>query len=66
MTLPTVSRITRQQVVSIVKNAVIAGLAAFAVALQQSGDVSKPALIAGLTAAVTAIVKVVEKAFTEA
>lgn len=61
----TLSPITKEQVISIVKNSVIAGLAAFAVSLQQSGDVTKPALIAGLTAAVTAIVKTVEKAFSE-
>ena len=59
------SPITKVQVVSIVKNSVIAGLAAFAVALQQSGDVTKPALVAALTAAVTAVVKTVEKAFSE-
>jgi len=60
------SPITKTQVISIVKNSVIAGLAAFAVALQQSGDVTKPALVAALTAGLTAIVKTVEKAFTEA
>lgn len=59
------SPITKIQVVSIVKNSVIAGLAAFAVALQQSGDVTKPALVAALTAAVTVIVKTIEKSFTE-
>ena len=60
-----VSKITKEQVVSIVKNSVIAGVSAFAVSLQASGDVSKPALIAGLTAFVTACLKTVEKAFTE-
>lgn len=59
------SPITKSQVISIVKNAVIAGVSAFAVALQASGDVSKPALIAAATAFVTAVVKTVEKAFTQ-
>lgn len=61
-----ISTITKDQWVSIAKNSVIAGLAAFATSLQMSNDVSQPALVSAGVAGVTAIIKVIEKAFTEA
>mgnify|MGYP006935522770 CR=1 FL=1 len=64
MKLPTISPITKTQWISVAKNAVIAGVSAFAVSLQASGDVSKPVLISAAVAFVTAAVKTIEKAFT--
>jgi len=61
-----ISPISKQQWISIIKNSVIAGLAAFATSLQFSNDISKPAVITASVAALTAIAKTIEKAFTEA
>ena len=66
MSLPRLSKITKSQWVSVLKNSLIAGLVAFGVSLQLSGDVTKPALVTALIAAGVAVVKVVEKAFTPA
>ena len=60
------SPITKEQWVSVVKNAIIAGVASLGAALQQSGDLNKATLTAAIVAAGAAIIKVVEKAFTEA
>lgn len=60
------SVITKEQWVSVVKNAIIAGVAAFGVAFQANGDVSRTAFYSAVVAGVTAVIKVVEKAFTEA
>ncbi len=60
------SLITRAQWVSVIKNALIAGAAAFVAALQINPNADKAVLIAALSAAVAAAVKVIEKAFTEA
>lgn len=59
------SPITKAQAISIVKNAAIAGLSAFAVSIQLSNDVSKPAVVSAAVAAIAAVVKTVEKAFTQ-
>lgn len=60
-----ISPITKSQWVSVVKNAVIAGVAAFAVALQASGEVSRTAVYSAIVAGVTAVIKIVEKSFVE-
>lgn len=59
------STISREQWVSVVKNAVIAGVAAFGVALQASGEVSRTAVYSAIVAGVTAVIKIVEKSFVE-
>jgi hypothetical protein len=64
MLLPKLSPITKAQIISIVKNSVIAGLAAFVATVQVSG-LTKAGAISGLSVALAAIVKTVEKAFTE-
>jgi len=59
------SKITKTQLISIVKNSLIAGISAFAVGLELRGDISKPALTAATISAVVAIIKTVEKTFTQ-
>lgn len=61
-----ISVITKEQWVSVVKNAIIAGVATFGVALQASGEVSRTAVYSAIVAGVAAVIKIVEKAFTEA
>lgn len=61
-----ISVISKEQWVSVVKNAVFAGVAAFAVAFQASGEVSKTAFYSAVVAGVTAVIKIVEKTFSEA
>lgn len=59
------SPITKDQWISVVKNSLLAGLAAFFVALQASGTLDKKAYLAAATAAGMAVFKVVEKAFSQ-
>ncbi len=59
----TVSPLTRSQWVSVAKNALFAGLSAFAVAIQVQG-LTRPGLEAAAVAGVTAALKVVEKLFS--
>lgn len=59
------SPITKEQWISVAKNSILAGLAAFFVALQASGTLDKKAYLAAATAAGMAIFKVVEKSFTQ-
>lgn len=61
-----ITPITKDQWVSVVKNAVVAGVSTFVVALQASGDVSRTAFYSAAVAAVAAAIKVVEKSFTDA
>lgn len=60
-----ISPITKEQWISVVKNAVIAGLVSFAYTLQVSG-LTKPGIVSAGIAAGVAIVKVIEKLFTPA
>lgn len=61
-----ITPLTRNQWISVVKNAIIAGVAAFGVALQASGEVSRTAVYSAIVAGVAAAIKIVEKAFSEA
>lgn len=61
-----ITPLTRNQWISVVKNAIIAGVAAFGVALQASGEVSRTAVYSAIVASVAAAIKIVEKAFSEA
>ena len=58
-----ISPITKDQWISVVKNALIAGVTAFLATVQVVG-VNKSGAVAGLSAALAAIVKIVEKALT--
>lgn len=60
-----ITPISKDQWVSVVKNAIIAGAAAFVTALQATGDVSRTALYSACATAVAAAIKVVEKSFTD-
>ena len=59
------SKLTRRQIISVIKNSVIAGLSAFLVVIEMRGEISKPALTAATISAVVAIVKIVEKTFSD-
>ena len=60
-----VSKLNKAQWISVVKNALIAGGSAFLGVWQQSNySLSKVVVVAGITAAVAAVVKFIEKAFT--
>lgn len=62
----TISKITKEQVKSIVTNSLIAGVVAFVgVWATTSQPYSKTALIAGAMAAGMAVAKTIQKAFTE-
>lgn len=58
-----VSKLSKAQWVSVVKNALIAGLTAFVATVQVTG-LNKAGAISGLSAALTAVVKFVEKLLT--
>lgn len=60
-----ITPLTRNQWISVVKNAIIAGVAAFGVALQASGEVSRTAVYSAIVAGAAAVIKIVEKAFSE-
>jgi hypothetical protein len=59
-----ISNLDKAQWISVVKNAVIAGVAAFAVSLQLSGDINNQTLVVAAVAGATAAIKFVEKLFT--
>jgi hypothetical protein len=62
MTSLTLSPLTRAQWVSVLKNALISGLAAFVTAWSASNySTDKSVLVASATAGLTAIIKVIEK-----
>jgi len=61
-----ITALTKDQWISVVKNAVIAGAVAFLLSLQYSPSLDKDSLYSATIAAGVAIVKIVEKLFTEA
>jgi len=61
----TPSPLTKGQWVSVVKNALLAGVAVFVTTLQAQGAVDKKALFAAGTAAVMAMFKLVEGLYTQ-
>ena len=60
-----ISKPTKAQVVSIIKNTVIAGLSAFLIVIESRGSIDKSALTAAGIAGMVAIIKTIEKLLTE-
>lgn len=60
-----ISKPTKAQVVSIIKNTLIAGLSAFLIVIESRGSIDKSALTAAGIAGMVAIIKTIEKLLTE-